>query len=263
MKVSVTLSMSIRSLVRGRGEFAETNAHLGVWQDSWSPNQVAFPASLLGDKAVERWLTQHHAVVDVRRFAELNRALAAGIDPSLMTVHCSGFDVAQIWRMAGLGVGRVVVSSDEHIDAITGRLDSKVHNVILRIGEATPSGPTRPCAERGFARESSAADLAAERVFAHPSLKLIGLHGEIGCAEVDFVSGSAAVGCLMAQMDLIRRQSGVLLTALSLGTTRQYADETLNRRCATEIAESVDDACAIFRYPRPVVSVAVFASTLE
>ncbi len=252
----MTLSATFRSLVHGRGEFADVSARLGVWRDCWSPAEVSFPASILGDKAVSRWIIQRSAMVDVRTFAELNLAVSAGIDPSLITVHCSGFDVDEIRRTAGLAVGRVVVGCEEHIDAITGRLDSRTHNVMLRIGAAALSGSTGPSAGRGFPGDSPAADLAAQRVITHRSLTLIGLHAEIGCAESEFVNSSAAIGCLMAELDHIRRRYGLLLTRLSLGTTRQYAtDADLCHSCAIEITDSIDDACAVFRFPRPVVSV--------
>jgi diaminopimelate decarboxylase len=254
-KVSVTLSTSFRSFVRGRQlpqpDTPEIRRLIG-YLDSCAPAEVSFPATLLQDAGVARWLRDHRVAIDVRTLPELCSAISAGIHPVLVTVHADQFDADGLRRAAELGMGRVVVSCTEQIAWLSGVAAGRTQNVLLRMTDATPVGHGR----RQFVFDSNDTDLAVAAVMDSRALTLIGLQCEIGTAADDFVSYPAAIGNMIAQMDHIRRCHGVVLTQLVLGggTALAAADGSgVRRDLAEEIDESVDDACATLRFPRPEV----------
>jgi hypothetical protein len=120
-KVSVTLSTSFRSIVQARqlppADRTEIRRLIG-YRDSCAPAEVSFPACVLGDSAVARWLRDHRYAVDVRTLPELHSAVSVGIHPVLMTVHADQFDADDIRRISAVGVGRVVLSCREHIASL-------------------------------------------------------------------------------------------------------------------------------------------------
>ena len=184
---------------------------------------------------------------------ELYGAIASGIHPNLLTAHTDTMSVAEVQRLATLGVGRVVLGSLGHVDLFGDAEDEGKQNVLLRMRpQGVISG--RP----GLVFDSHEADLAVARVLEHRRLNLVGLHCDVGSAEDDFVSYPAAVGDMIAQMEHIRRQRGLLLTCLGIGGGKFFASDDEHPLCEliARVDESVDDACATLRFPRPVVVIA-------
>jgi diaminopimelate decarboxylase len=212
---------------------------------------VSFPAAVLLDAAVARWLCGNRSIIDIRTLAELYTAISVGIHPVLMTVHADQFAVDEIRRVSAYGVGRVVLSCTEHIASVGTDVAARAQNVLLRMTDATTDRDRRQ-----FVFDSNDADVAVDAVMDRRSLNLIGLQCEVGTAVSDFVSYPAAIGNMIAQMDHIRRRHGIVLTRLVLagGSVHAAAGSSVVRRdLAEEIDESVDDACATMRFPRPVV----------
>jgi len=191
--------------------------------------------------------------VDVRSMTELYGAISSGIHPSLITVHTDSLTVAEVQRVATLGVSRVVLGTLGNIDDVGDADDEGKQNVLLRM---RPQGAAagRP----GLVFDSHEADLAVTQVLKHRRLNLVGLHCDVGSAEDDFVSYPAAVGDMIAQMEHIRRQHGLLLTCLGIGGGTFFATDDEHPLCEliARVDESVDDACATLRFPRPVVVIA-------
>ncbi len=233
---------------------------IAVYRKSLSPAEVSLPATILGDESVAPWVREHRLAVDVRSMMELNTAIASGIHPALLTVHDEGLTADDIRRVAMLGVGRVVLSSVGRIDDLGRSDDARKQNVLLSMAEV----PSYLHDGGGFVFDSVEADLAVARVLAHRRLDLIGLYCDVGSAEQDFVSYPAVVGYLIAQMAHIRREYGLMPTCLGLGGRRFFATdgEHALRELATQIGESVDDACATLRFPRPIVVIAAGTEVL-
>lgn len=210
------------------------------YRDSCAPVEVSFPAATLGDTRVARWLREHRLPVDVRTLAELHSAISVGIHPVLMTVHADRLDTGDIRRASAAGVGRVVLSRPEQITSLRTK---HTQNVLLRMtGSAT-----------------NYSDIAVDAVIDCRSTTLIGLLCELGSATDDIVGCPAAIGNMIAAMDHIRRRHNIVLTRLILGIgdTAPAAESSLVRRdLAEEIDESVDDACATLRFPRPAIMMA-------
>jgi diaminopimelate decarboxylase len=111
-------------------------------------------------------------------------------------------------------------------------------------------------AKRSFHFDSLELDHAVGAIVSGNRFNLVGLHCDVGSREHDFVSYPAAVGQMITEMDQIRRHHGVTLTRVCLGGGRavplgNWAVEL--PALATQIEQSLDDACATLRYPRPLV----------
>lgn len=211
------------------------------------------PAAILVGEGVAPWVREHRLGVDARSMTELYGAIASGIHPSLLTVHTDTLSVAEVQRVATLPVGRVVLGSLRHVDLFGNAEDAEKLNVLLRMRpQGVASG--RP----GLVFDSHEADLAVAQILTHRRLNLVGLHCDVGSAEDDFVSYPAAVGDMIAQMEHIRRQRGLLLTCLGIVDGKFFATNDAHPLCEliARVDESVDDACATLRFPRPVVVIA-------
>jgi diaminopimelate decarboxylase len=208
------------------------------YRDSCAPAEVSFPAAALADSLVARWLRERRSAVDVRTLAELHSAISVGIHPVLMTVHADQLNIGDIRRASAAGVGRVVLSRPEQITPLRAK---HTQNVLLRMTDAA----------------TNYSDIAVDAVIGCRSTTLIGLLCEIGAD--DFVGCPAAIGNMIAQMDHIRRRHNIVLTRLILGVSNTEAavgDSIFRRDLAEEIDESVVDACAALRFPRPAIVMA-------
>ncbi len=232
------------------------------YRDSFAPAEVSFPASLLADVSVARWLRQHRQSIDVRTMPELHSAISVGIHPAFVTVHAERFTAADLGCLSRMGVGRVVVSCTEHIALLGAGSDGHTQQVLLRMTDVAATGNEH----RRFHFDSRDADFAVEAIVTRRSLKLIGLQCDVGTAVDDFVSYPAAIGNMIAQMEDIRREHGTVLTRLGLagGAIATSGDGSVVRQdLAEEIDESVDDACATLRFPRPVVVISAGSQIFE
>ena len=202
-------------------------------RDSCAPAEVSFPAALLRDLRVARWAREQRLVVDVRTVAELQLAISVGIHPMLMTVHADQMGVGGIRRASTAGVGRLILSRPEQIKSLRA---NHTHQVVLRMTDAA----------------TNFSDDAADAVIGCRSTTLIGLLCDIGMGTCC----PFAVGNIIAHMDHIRRRHNVLLTRLILGVGDAIptaGSSVVRRDLAEEIDESVEDACATLRFPRPTV----------
>jgi diaminopimelate decarboxylase len=211
--------------------------------------ELALPASALADSAVARWAREHGVTVGVRTSQELGVALAAGILPMRMTVQAGGLNANELlFCTANLGVGRVVVDSGSQIEQLAS-VKWRAQRVLV--------GVTRRGEGGGFGFDTHEATEAYSTVLDCPRLDLVGLYSEIGPDEHHFVSYPAAIGDMLAEIAQIRRDHGVVLTRIGLGghgfTFGDGRGDLAD--VATAVDETLDDACATLRFPRPVVTV--------
>ncbi|KDE98845.1 hypothetical protein Y900_007750 [Mycolicibacterium aromaticivorans JS19b1 = JCM 16368] len=206
-------------------------------RDACAPAEVSFPAGVLRDALVARWVREHSWAVDVRTVAELHSAISVGIHPVRMTVHADQLGSGGIRRASAAGVGGLVLSRREQIATLRA---SRTHHVLLRMTDAT----------------MRVSHNAVDAVIGCRSTVLVGLLCEVGTAG----GCSAAVGDTLAEMARIRRRHNVVLTRLLVGLGDALPDaagsSVVRRDLAEEIGESVDDACAALRFPRPAVVMA-------
>ena len=227
-----------------------------VYRKSFPMTEIALPAYALRNLTVAKWARDQRLAIDLRTGQELAVAIAAGIHPARMTVHADGMTDSELRATANLEPGRLVVSSMSQIDLLATAV-GRTLGVFVSVTDVnapvlTVAG-TKKC---GFRFDSIELDRAVETVLAARRLNLIGLHCDVGSEENDFVSYPAAIGHMITEMTQIRRRDGVVLTRLGLGGGRavpsgDWAIELPELAC--QIDESLDDACATLRYPRPLV----------
>jgi diaminopimelate decarboxylase len=227
-----------------------------TYRKSFPMTEIALPAYALRNLAVAKWARDQRLAIDLRTGQELAVAIAAGIHPARMTVHADDMTDSQLRATASLEPGCVAVSSMSQVDllASAGRRTQGVFVCVTDVN--APVLTVAGAKKRGFRFDSIEFECAVEAVLAARRLNLIGLHCDVGSEENDFVSYPAAIGHMIAEMTQIRRRDGVLLTRLGLGGGRAVpsGDWAIELPAlATQIEQSVDDACATLRFPRPLV----------
>jgi diaminopimelate decarboxylase len=227
-----------------------------VYRKSFPMTEILLPAYALRNLPVAKWARDQRLAIDLRTGQELAVAIAAGIHPARMTVHADGMTDSELRATANLEPGRVVVSSMTQIDVLASAV-GRTQGVFLCVTDVnTPVLTVAGTKKRGFRFDSIELDRAVEAVLAARRLNLIGSHCDVGSEENDFVSFPAAIGHMITEMTQIRRRDGVVLTRLGLGGGRAVpsGDWAIELpELASQIDESLDDACATLRYPRPLV----------
>jgi diaminopimelate decarboxylase len=196
---------------------------------------VSYPAALLEFDALAAWIRRERVTVDVSSAGELDRAIAAGIDPTQIVMHPRGGAAAPIRAAVIAGAARFVVGSSQQVAILADSTDQNQRVVI----DAT---------------DGSACGLASQ-VLVHRGLDLIGLHCKLD--DLDEVIGAVKLRAMIAEMSWIRHEHSILLTRISVEGVR-IADRCLAPRILRGVAEAVGevigDACARHRYPRPALT---------
>ena len=227
-----------------------------IYRKSFPMTEIALPAYALRNLPVAKWARDQRLAIDVRTGKEFTVAIAAGIHPARMTVHADRLSDSELRATANLEPGRVVVNSMSQIDLLASAVGRTQGVVICVTDVNAPVLTVAGTEKRGFRFDSTELDRAIEAVLAAKRLNLLGLHCDVGSEENDFVSYPAAIGHMITEMSQIRRHYGVVVTRLGLGGGRAVPSgdwTTELPELASQIDESLDDACATLRYPRPLV----------
>ncbi len=230
-----------------------------AYRKSFPMTEIALPATALRNRAIAKWVRDHRVTVDVRSGEELATALAAGVQLQRLTVYADALSESDLYAAANLGVGRVVAGSVQQIELLRSVVAKRAQDVVVRMTDLNT--PVLAIAgagdvQSGFRFDSNESDTAIAAVLDHEWLNLVGLHCEVGSQDHDFVSYPAAIGHMIAEMTQVRRNHGVVLTRLGLGGGRaiplgDWAVEL--PQLASQIGDSLDDACGTLRFPRPLV----------
>jgi len=214
-----------------------------LYRNAFKGTGISYPAAFLGFHALTEWFRSHRVTVDVMTAAELDRAVAAGIDPISIVMHPGNGAAAAIRRAVDAGAARFVVSSREQIAVLADSAD-RIQRVVI--------DPT----------DDGTGSLVSE-VLAHRGLDLIGLHCRLD--EPDDAFGANKLRRLIAEMAWIRREHAIILSRVSIASldVGEFAHEPrILRRVAEAIGEVIGDACARHRYPRPALTLAPRRSAL-
>lgn len=269
-KVSVTISGVFLSVLSGTKSHAPADQppsperlaqrRYELYRKSFPMTEIALPANSLRNRVVAKWVRDERIGVDVRTGEELAVAIAAGIHPGRLTVHADTMRDSELRATVTLGPGRIVVSSNEQIELLASVAEQRTQGVVVRVTDVNAPDLSvvggGDSFHRGFPFDTAEMDHAIGSIVDEPRLNLVGLHCEVGSQEHDFISYPAAIGHMITEMAHIRRTQCVMLTRLGLGGGRavpagDWAVEL--PQLATEIDESLDDACATMRFPRPLV----------
>ena len=149
-----------------------------LYRNAFKGTAVSYPAELLGFDALAAWIRRHGVTVDVTTVAELDRAMARGIDPMHIVMHPHGRAVAPIRHAVNAGVGKV-----------RRRLESS---------DRVPGRQRRPDpASRHRCNRRRRGRLGGRRSWRTVRLDLIGLHCRLGA---DDAIGAVKLRRLVAEM---------------------------------------------------------------
>jgi len=234
-------------LGRGRHSTDEDLRRCELYRKFFATAEVAVPAYALRNRLVAKWVRDHRVAVDLRSGEDLAIAVAAGIHPSRLSLSAEWISDSDLRVAARLGIGLIRVNSMKQIELLA-TVDYRRHGIVLCLTDGTTGG---------FRFDSLELDHAVGTVVTGNRFNLVGLHCDLGMQEHEFFSYPAAVGQMMTEMEQIRRHHRVVLTRLGLGGGRAVPLENWAvelPELATQIEESLDDACATLRYPRPLVA---------
>jgi diaminopimelate decarboxylase len=207
---------------------------------------VFYAAKAFCCRAVLRWAAEEGLGVDVCTGGELEVALAAGVDPAMITMHGNSKLLAELERAVATGVGHVVVDSFEEIarlafvteerDGVAGGVQPadlrraqekpealRAPRVLVRVTTGVEAhthdfvATAHDDQKFGFSLVSGAADEAVRRVLAAPSLDFAGLHSHIGSQIFDTAGFEVAAHRVLELAARIRDEHGVQAAELNLG----------------------------------------------
>lgn len=177
--------------------------------------------------------------VDVRSCDELSFVLSVGIPASRIVLRDDGITAAPLRRAVNAGVGRLVLGCCQQVA------------VLAACGAHTP--PVLVDVTTDCASDTIAA------VLGRPQLELVGLHARLTPGE-HRTAYAPRVARMIAEMAHLRCAHGTILTRVSLAGGEVLSDETVSagvlRGLAADLEDTIDDACARYRFPRPAVILA-------
>lgn len=228
---------------------ADTDAvrRCALYRNCFPSMDVAYPALVVRDHTVAKWVRAHDVAVHVRTSEELGAVISAGVHPARLTVHADGVLTNElVFCAASLAVGHIVVNSVDQIEILTRAIGRQRRQAVLVRIVDTAANDLSVCTDPHLAL----------RVAASRRLELIGVHHRLPTP----LSGEAAeetVTAMVACVSCLRRHHGQIATRLSFaGLMPDHNLAPRGLRAAAEKLESlVEDACARFRYPRPALVV--------
>ncbi|HYA49833.1 MAG TPA: diaminopimelate decarboxylase [Streptosporangiaceae bacterium] len=199
---------------------------------------VSYAAAAFCSRGVLRWAAEEGLGVGVCTGGELGVALAAGVDPAMITLHGSNKLTGELERALGAGAGRIVADSYEEI--------ARLAHLTEEIGAPGSSRPADTGGRRrpqllvrvasgveahahefmaaahddqkfGFSLFSGAADEAVRRVLAAPGLDLAGLHCHIGSQIHDAAGFEVAARRVLELAGRTAAEHGLQMAELNLG----------------------------------------------
>ena len=239
-----------------------------LYRNAFAEREIACPAMVLRDTVLARWVRKHALAVDVRTSKELAIAIANGIHPGRIVVHGDNLYDPELRCAANVGVGRVIVDSASQAEFLASCSENRTHSVLIRTTDPGLRSSWEVMeANRGTPLGASSAPNNAdpiEVVLAHRRLNLEGLDARIGLHEGAFVSCTAAIGHMIAEMARVRGQHAIVLTQLGLHIDLPVRDsEIALRSLADRIGATLDDACTTMRFPRPRVLLSLDSTPVE
>jgi diaminopimelate decarboxylase len=206
---------------------------------------------------VAKWMADEGLHIDVASGGELAVALAAGVAPARIGFHGNNKSLAEIARAVEVGVGTLIIDSEQEIERIAAAAHTAGtrQRVRLRINSGVHAGAHAFLAtaheDQKFGLPLSRAVELAERIVAHDGLEFMGLHSHIGsqifAADAFRESARRMVG-LYAELG---EKLGTPVPELNLGggfgiayTPDQTADAPDIDLLAAELADIVAATCA-------------------
>jgi diaminopimelate decarboxylase len=233
---------------------------------------VSYAAKAFLCTAMARLVTEEGLGLDVASEGELHVALAAGFPPERLVLHGNNKSEAELRRALEVGVGRVVVDSDDELDRIEALVaaGARPPRVLVRVTpgvdahthEYVTTG--RDDSKFGFGLGSGAAAAAVDRARRSPAVDLVGVHAHIASNVFLLSSFAKAVerlGPFVADLDLpelslggglgvayVAGEESPSLSEWATVLTKACADAGIHARLSVEPGRALVAAAALTLY---------------
>jgi diaminopimelate decarboxylase len=176
-------------------------------------------------KAVVRWIAEEGLNLDVCTGGELAIALAAGMDPARIGLHGNNKSEDELATALQVGVGRIIVDSDEEITRLV-RLSEQFDvqpQLMVRVTAGVEAhtheyiSTAHEDQKFGFSISGGEAAAALHRIHDHPRLQLLGIHSHIGSQIFDADGFEVAVRRTLRLHAAFATETGVEPPELDLG----------------------------------------------
>ena len=166
-------------------------------REAFGPGGATYASKAFLCKAMAELVHEEGLGIDVATGGELHVALAAGTPPAEITFHGNNKSVEELRRALEVGVGHVVIDSDEEVDRIerlvrdeglepptalvrvTPGVEAHTHEYVMTGQDDT---------KFGFGLASGAAARIVERLRSSGAVRLVGVHAHIG-SNIFLLSG--------------------------------------------------------------------------
>jgi diaminopimelate decarboxylase len=240
-----------------RAAFVDAFAAVGVVAKVYYAGKAFLSAE------IARWVAAEGLNLDVCSGGELAVALAAGTDPAHIGFHGNNKSLAEIDRAVSVGVGAIVIDSEQEIarvaDAATRH--GVVQQVRLRVNSGVHAHTHEFLAtsheDQKFGVPLGQVERLVAAIRAEASLAFLGLHCHIGSQILSADGFAESATRLLAVHARLRETGDVPELNLGGGFGIAYtaADETVAiADLAERIASAVADECARLEIPVPTVA---------
>lgn len=225
--------------------------------------RVYYAGKALLTTDVVRWVVDAGLGVDVCSEGELAVALAGGADPASIGYHGNNKSRREIDEAVRLGIGSIVVDSDQEIERVAQIAEelSAVQAVRVRVNSGVHAETHDYLAtsheDQKFGFAVAAAEAAVDRIRQLPSLRFDGLHCHIG-SQIFGGAGFRESARRMVELYAKLRSGGdvpVLNLGGGFGIAYTAADTPSDIEVlAAEIVGAVRDACDLAGVPLPALA---------
>lgn len=248
-------------------DVAEFQSRCATYRHAFGDGEVAYAGKALLTKAVARIVDEQGLSLDVCSEGELAVAVAARFPVDRMILHGNAKSTSLLRRAIAMGVGRIVIDGVDEIDRLAAlTAGSRPQRVLLRITPGVDAGTHAAITtgtenqKFGVSISTGVAAEAVRRILAVPGLSLVGLHCHIG-SQINRVGAyEQAVVRIMALLDAIRVEHGLVLPELNVGGGAAIAYHSgdvplATRDLAVALRGAVRSASAALHLPEPRLTV--------
>lgn len=215
-----------------------------------------------------RWITEEGLNLDVCTGGELAVALAAEVPPARIGFHGNNKSNAELRRALEVGVGRIIVDSEDEIDRILALTEEtgKTARVMVRVTVGVEAhtheyiSTAHEDQKFGFSISDGAALNAVRRLLEADRIEFLGLHSHIG-SQIFVIDGfEVAARRVLTLHAQIANELGFTAPEVDLGggfgiayTTQD--DPSTAAELGTELIRIVTETCASLGIEMPQLSI--------
>ncbi|MGK0721325.1 diaminopimelate decarboxylase [Leucobacter sp. W1478] len=216
---------------------------------------------------VARWMSEEGLHIDVASGGELAVVLAAGVDPANIGFHGNNKSETEIARAIEVGVGTIILDSEQEIERVAGAAQSAGvrQRVRLRVNSGVHASTHDFLAtsheDQKFGLPLARAVELARRIVAQDSLNFVGLHCHIGSqifASDGFRESARRLLGVYAELSEV---AGAPIAELNLGggfgiayTSVQADEAPAVDVIAEQLADIVAETCQAEGIPLPKIA---------